>query len=417
MTTLLVPSRPATDARPRRRIGLARPAAFWLVAGTTALLLAASSAPSPLYPVYQAEFGFSALTLTGVFAVYVLALLLSLLTVGRLSDYLGRRPVLAAALVVEAAAMAVFLDAHGVSALFAARVVQGLATGAAVGVLGALLLDLQPPNGSRLGSLVNSAAATGGLGVGAALTGVLIQYAPHPTRLVFVILTSVFVALALATGLLPETVERKPGARAALRPRVSVSPAARSPFGRALPIMASTWMLGGLMLSLGGSLLGTVFAQRNHAVVGLLIGLFAGSAAVASVALRDRTPETMARVGTSALVVGTTLFVAAIATSSLAVFTVAALIAGSGFGPAFLGAFRSLSQLAAPHERAGLISAIYVVSYLAFSVPALVAGLVITDAGLRRTSLVYSLVVAAVVAGTLAYEHAAVRRRASAARG
>ena len=105
------------------------------------MLLAASSAPSPLYPVYQAEFGFSALTLTAVFAVYVLALLTSLLTLGRLSDFLGRRPVLAVALLVEAAAMGVFLDAHGVGALFAARIVQGLATGAALGVLGAYQLD------------------------------------------------------------------------------------------------------------------------------------------------------------------------------------------------------------------------------------------------------------------------------------
>ena len=166
------------------------------VTATTATLLAASSAPSPLYQVYQAQFGFSPVTLTAVFSVYVLALLLSLLTIGRLSDYVGRRPVLAIALIVEAAAMAVFLGADGTGALFAARAVQGLATGAAVGVLGAYLLDLQPTDGSRLGSLVNSAAATGGLGLGAVLAGVLIQYGPQPTRLVFV----VFVAEVRGAG-------------------------------------------------------------------------------------------------------------------------------------------------------------------------------------------------------------------------
>ena len=223
MTSVLATSQPTTKpGRQQARGVLPRAASFWLVAGTTAALLAASSAPSPLYPVYQAEFGFSSITLTAIFAVYVLALLASLLTVGRLSDYLGRRPVLAAALVVEAAAMSVFLDAHGVTALFLARLVQGFATGAAIGVLGAYLLDLQPVTGSRLGSLVNSAAATGGLGLGAVLSGVLIQYAPEPTRLVFAILTATFVVLALTTLLLPETVERKPGALAALRPQVSV---------------------------------------------------------------------------------------------------------------------------------------------------------------------------------------------------
>src|ERR1700730_13906545 len=178
---------------------LPRAAAFWLVAVTTAMLTAASSAPSPLYPLYQSEFRFSAITLTVIFAVYVFALMASLLTVGRLSDYIGRRVVLAGSLVVEAAAMALFLEADGVVWLVFARIVQGFATGAAIGVLGAYLLDLQPRDRLRLGSLVNTAAPTFGLGFGAVLTGVLVQYAPHPTRLIFAILTSLFVALALAT--------------------------------------------------------------------------------------------------------------------------------------------------------------------------------------------------------------------------
>jgi MFS family permease len=409
MATLLATSHSTTKPL-ASRLALPRAASFWLVAGTTAALTAASSAPSPLYPVYQAEFGFSSITLTAVFAAYVLALLTSLLTVGRLSDYLGRRPVLSVALVVEAAAMAVFLDAHGVAALYVARLVQGLATGAAVGVVGAYLLDLQPHDGSRLGSLVNSAAATGGLGIGAVLSGGLIEYGPHPTRLVFAILTATFVALALMTAVLPETVERKPGGVAAMRPQVSVPTAARRAFLRAVPTIASTWMLGGLMFSVGGSLLTVVFGQDDHAVVGLVLGLFAGAAAVSALVLRDRAPGEMERLGTTGLLVGTALFVVALLTTSLTVFVAAAVIAGSGFGPAFLGAFRTVSQLAAPHERAALISAIYVVSYLAFSIPALIAGLLITDAGLRDTALGYSLVVTLVAAGTVAYAARAARQ-------
>jgi len=185
---------------------LPRAVAFWVVAATTAMLLAASSAPSLLYPVYQAEFRFSAITLTVIFAVYVFALMTSLLTVGRLSDYVGRRVVLAGALVVEAGALALFLGADRVAWLLSARIVQGLATGAAIGALGAYLLDLQPSDGSRLGLLVNSAAPSFGLGLGAMVTGLLVQYGPHPTRLIFAILTALFVALALATVALPETV-------------------------------------------------------------------------------------------------------------------------------------------------------------------------------------------------------------------
>jgi MFS family permease len=383
---------------------LGRAASFWVVAAMTAALTAASSAPSPLYPVYQVEFGFSSLTLTAIFAVYVLALLMSLLTVGRLSDFLGRRPVLAASLLVEAGAMAVFADAHGVPALYAARIVQGLATGAAIGVVGAYLLDLQPGDGSRLGSLVNGAAATGGLGIGAVLSGVLLQYGPDPTHLVFGILTALFIGFAAATLLLPETVARQGGAVAALRPQVKVPAPARQAFVRALPVMGSTWMLGGLVFSVGGSVLAAVFAQRNHAVIGLVIGVFALAAATMSVLLRDQSPHVMQRVGGVLLVLGTSLFVTALAVTSLTAFVLGALVAGAGFGPAFLGAFRTVSQLAEPHERAALISAIYVVSYLTFSVPALIAGLLISDAGLRPTSLVYGSVVALVAAATLGYE-------------
>lgn len=414
MSALPTTSQRAVDRAVARRVipTLARPAAFWLVAVTVTTLLAASSAPSPLYSVYQAEFGFSSATLTGVFAVYVLALLLSLLTVGRLSDFVGRRPVLVVALVVQAGAMAVFLGADGVSWLFAARVVQGLATGAAIGVLGAYLLDLQPPGGSRLGSLVNSVAATGGLGVGAVLAGLLLQYGPQPTRLIFEIFVLAFVVLAAAVAVLPETVPRRPGAGAALRPRVRVPVAARSAFVRSAPTMVSTWMLGGLMLSVGGSLLVTVFDQQNHAVVGIVLGSFAGAAALASAVLRNRSPEFMTILGAGLLVVGVVAVGLSVATSSATVFVIGTVVAGTGFGPAFLGAFRSVSQLAADHERAALISAIFVVSYLAFSVPAVVVGILIAVIGLAPTTLGYAAVVAVVAAGTLV-EQLVGRRRAA----
>ena len=395
---------PTSECNPGIGRALPRSVAFWVVAATAAMVPAASSAPSPLYPVYQAEFRFSALVLTLIFAVYVFALMASLLTVGRLSDYVGRRVVLAGALVVEAGAMALFLVADGVTSLLIARIVQGIATGAAIGALGAYLLDLQPTDGSRLGSLLNSVAPTIGLGIGATITGVLVQYAPDPTRLIFAILTALFVLLALTTIVLPETVKRVNGAVASLRPQIAVPPRARRSFAGAVPIMVSTWALGGLVLSAGGSLLAVVLGQSNHAVVGLVIGLFPFSAATAALLARELSPPSMSRVGGVALAVGTGLFLLALETSSIAVFVVASLIAGGGFGSGFLGALRSVTQLAEPQERAALLSAVYVVSYLAFSVPALVAGVLATNIGLLNTSLGYGGVVALIAVGTLAVE-------------
>ena len=120
---------------PGRRT-LPRAAAFWVLAVLFLMLFFASAAASPLYPVYQAQFRFSAATLTAVFAVYVLVLLVTLLFFGSVSDYLGRLPVIITALVFSAAGCAVFLAAHGVGALYAASALQGIATGLATGPIG-----------------------------------------------------------------------------------------------------------------------------------------------------------------------------------------------------------------------------------------------------------------------------------------
>ncbi len=123
-------------------------AEFYLLASIVVFFLAASSAPTPLYAVYQGEWGFSPIVITVVFGVYALAVLAALLTVGSLSDHVGRRPVLIAAIVLQATAMLMFAAASGVSTLLAARVVQGLSTGAAMGAVGAGMLDLDRTKGA-----------------------------------------------------------------------------------------------------------------------------------------------------------------------------------------------------------------------------------------------------------------------------
>src|SRR5687767_4191810 len=157
---------------PTRR--LPRTGAFWSVAVLLVLMLAASGVPSPLYRVYQQEFGFSAGVMTTVFGIYAFALLASLLVVGGLSDHVGRRPVLIGAFVLEAVSMALFLFADGVGWLLAARVVQGLATGALTSTLGAALLDLEHRD-RPLAAFINSASPGAGLSIGAIAAGLLVQ--------------------------------------------------------------------------------------------------------------------------------------------------------------------------------------------------------------------------------------------------
>jgi MFS family permease len=362
---------------------------FWTVAFILGALLFASSVPSPLYVVYQAEWGFSAITLTSVFAVYALALLGALLVVGSISDHVGRRPTLMAALVVEIAAMLAFAGADGVGWLFAARTLQGAATGTAMGALSAALLDLQPRSKPWLGGLAGAVAPMTGLALGALATGLLVDYGPAPTRLVFWILLGVFALAALVVLAIPETVRPDGRWRSALRPRLAVPRGVRTAFVAAIPSLAATWGLGGLILSLGASLTAGVLGESSHLAGGLPIFVMAGVSAVASVRLRNAPARATARGGLVALIAGVALALAALGVESSALFLAGGAIAGLGFGPAFAGVFRVLTGLAPAGERAALVSSVLTVSYLAFSVPAIVAGAAVTDLGLRPTAEVY----------------------------
>ena len=146
---------------------------------------------------------------------------------GSVSDYLGRRRVILVALAVGAGACGLFLAAHGVGLLFAARALQGAAVGAATSAAGAALIDLQP-EGSGRAPVVTSAAVLLGLGAGGLGTSALVQYAPAPTHLVWWLLLGACAAAAVAVLAMPETAPRRPGVLASLRPRVAVPRQARA---------------------------------------------------------------------------------------------------------------------------------------------------------------------------------------------
>lgn len=196
-----------------------RQASFWLLGLLLVLLLSAASAPSPLYGVYQGMWQFPAITLTAVYASYALGGLGALLTTGRLPDHLGRRVVLAAGLVVEAAAMLVFVLAGDVTALYIGRILAGAGIGIAAGAVSAWLLDLSPPSDPGLGSLVGGAAPLLGLGAGALLGGALVEYGPDPLHLVFWVLAAAYAAGLLVISAIPDPVLRRPGWIASMRPR------------------------------------------------------------------------------------------------------------------------------------------------------------------------------------------------------
>lgn len=383
-----------------RGAALSTSVSFAAAASIAFLAFAANTAASPLYRVYQDELGFSATTLTLLFAVYIVVLLVTLLFLGSLSDYVGRRPMMLAGLCVGAVACGLFLSAHGLGLLFAARALQGVAVGLISGAASAALHDLRPDGG--VAPLVASAMPTGGQAAGAVGASVLAQYAPLPSHLVWWLLLGAFLIGMVAVLAMPEPGTQRSGGAGSMRPHVGLPREARRAFLDAVPAMVGLWALAGLYLSLGPSLAGQLLHSKNLVWGGVLIFLLTGLGAAASVALVRKNPTDVMLVGCVVLIVGALVTFASIETSTPALLFAGTAVAGVGFGPAFMGAYRSMVAEAPPKERAGLITTIYIVGYLSTGIPAVIGGVAATYYGLHDTALVYSVVVAALVAVAVA---------------
>ena len=378
---------------------LHRPAAFVVAGAAATAIFAGSGAPSPIYPLYQQLWHFSPSTLTFIFAVYVFALLAALLTVGALSDHIGRRPVAVGGLLVLAVSMGLFIDAHGTGGLILARIVQGVATGATMGAISALIVDQQ--SSPRNGSLVTSSAPVAGIALGSAFAGALVQWAPAPRLLVYWVLLVAYIVLALLLLRIPDAPRRpdptRPSVWRTLRPSVGVPAALRATFLAAVPMLCATWALGGLYLSLGSSVVARILGVQNHFVAGLVVATNFAAGAIGA-ALVSKLPQHRREVvGFLTLSGGLLLTIVAVVLESLPLYVIGAAIGGLGFGSSFLLILSGFATRTAPEHRSQVFSTTYIVSYVAFSIPAVAAGFASQAFGLRPTVLVYAAVVLALV--------------------
>ena len=352
---------------------------------TLITIFAGSAAPTPLYRVYQDMWGLPPVVLTIIFAVYAFSLLISLLTVGSLSDYVGRRPVIFVALLVSALTMVLFATADSAWSLIAARVVQGIATGAATGTLGATILDAD----RRHGPLVNSVTPLLGMGFGALGSSILVAYAPAPTHLGYLILLVAFLAEAGLIWTMPETTRGRPGALASLRPHIAIPPQVRQAMLLVTPGNIAGWALGGFYLSLMPSLLRVVTGDTSPLIGGIVVATLTVAGAGAIFTFRNWPGIRILPIGTAALAMGVAVTLIGVSLQRVELLLVGTVIAGFGLGSAFFGASRTILPLAGPDERAGLLAAFYAQSYLAFSLPAIIVGFMAHSLGLPRSTYIY----------------------------
>jgi Major Facilitator Superfamily len=373
---------PATRALPQGAMTLFSFAGAMLIA-------ASSSAVTPLYRLYQLSMHLTPFWVTIVFATYVASLLAALLTVGGLSDYVGRRPVILAALLLNAAAMIFFSEAKDVWQLILARGVQGLCVGVGTTAFGAAILDTSRARGP----LLNSVTAFIGMTLGSLGAAALITFAPDPLHRVYEVLLGLTVLLIALLWVMPESTTRKSGALVSLRPHVGVPPQSRTVLLRLTPANVAAWALGGLYLSLMPTVVATAMGVASPCVGGVVVSALMLTAAVAVATLRDWPARRLILMGTSTLSVGVAVSMFGIHQQEVTALLAGTMIAGAGFGTTFSGTLRALLPTAGPHQRAGLLAAFYLQSYLSFAVPAVIAGISVPLIGLSAVAYLYGAVI------------------------
>lgn len=355
----------------------------------------ASGVLSPLYDVYQARWDFSTFTLTLVFAVYCGGVLASLLLLGRLSDELGRRPVLLAALGGLIASTALFLVAQSVAWLLVARLLQGVATGAALAAAAAALIDFHPDGDDEHAGFVNGLVSGIGMACGVLTSSLLVELAPAPRVLPFAVLLALLSVLLAAVWALPESVERV--TRPRLRPaRPHVPREARSAFVLASLGVLASWSVLGVLLALGPKLVHELIDGGGHVAGGTVMFTTVAAATLASVLARRAEVRRATIGGSLVLALGMGLMAASLSTGSLAALLAAGVVAGIGFGIAFLGALRALTRVVPEHHRAETMAAFYLVAYGSNALPALGAGIALAQFALLPTFRAFALAVAVV---------------------
>jgi predicted MFS family arabinose efflux permease len=374
--------------------------AFWLVAFALSVAIMGNNAPSPIYPIFQQRFGLSTGELTLVFAAVVTGVIPSLLILGGASDRVGRRPLLAIALAMALLGAIGFTVADGLGSLLVARALQGVSFGALSGTAVAALVELDPASDHARATLVATVTVVASQAVAPLAGGVLAQYAPDPARLTFFLLAGLLLAALAGLALVPETVEdasvpRSPGGRL-----LGVPLDIRATFlAASLAVVASFGALG-LVAALGPKFVAALLAVHNLAVGGAVVFAMLAASALAQLTTRHWRPRAQLIRGALILAAGLAIILAGVLAGSLAPFLIGITVAGVGQGLTYLGAQSLLDSVVAAEQRASVMSAFFLVLYLAAAFSALAVGLSSGALGLLTATVVVTSILIAVTAAS-----------------
>ncbi len=340
-------------------------------------MFATSGAPIPLFNVYRAHAGIDNADIGWVGVGYFVSAAAALLLLGRLSDHLGRRPVALAALGCAALSCVVLARVEGTASLLAGRMLQGLACGVASSALGAYAVDSAPARLRWLAALVSSSAPMTGLTIGALACGVLMQIAPWPSQLVYVLLGGLLVLCAVLVLMSAETAPNRPGALASVVPRLHVPAGC----GRLLlatgAAIVGTWSLGSYYQTFGPAMVVEHLGVRSPVVVAAAFASVMVLNPVGGPIVRRWSPVHAMRAGMTLFMLAVLAIVVTVHAGAVLPFLVASLMLGLSQGVAVTGGMRALLDRTEVGDRAGLLALIYLVSYCAAAIPSMVGSLLV----------------------------------------
>jgi MFS family permease len=364
--------------------------AFGLLAYAFAAIMVGTTLPTPMYAIYAQQMHFAVLTTTVIYATYAGGVLFALLAFGRWSDAIGRRPVLLAGVAFALASAAVFLVADSVSLLLVGRVLSGLSAGLFTGTATAAVIEAAPENWHTRAAAVATVANIGGLGIGPLLAGLLVEYAPAPLHLSFVVHIVLAALAGVAVLIVPETSERIGGIGAQ---RLSIPVEVRAIFVIASLAAFAGFAVTGLFTAVAPSFLSQVVGIDNHAVAGLIASSIFAASALAQVAARNMNPQRAVAIGCAILVVGMVILAVALQRSSLAGLVAATVVSGIGQGISFSRGLAAVAERTPADRRAEVSSTYFVVAYVAISLPVVGEGLAARQWGLQTAGVSFAVAV------------------------
>lgn len=360
---------------------LSRQSSFWVAAAVVVHTLWTSAAPAMTYPLYAREWQLTPTVTTLIFAVFPIVVVLTLILLGDLSDYIGRRSAMLLGMIASLIGVLLFALAPSVIWLLVGRAFMGIGVGLSAGPSAAAVVEFSAPGKARQAGSITTASQALGLAAALIISGGLIQYAPFPTRLSFWLLAMVLVAILVGVWRLPRHTPAESSKPWKLR-LPNVHKPLRRMFLVSVTAVLSAYSVGATMLSLGSQIAHDLIGSSNALVNGSAISLFAIAVGVTGIIARRFTPNLSIILGGGFAIAGMLLLILATSNHALSVFLLSSACSGAGYSLLFMGGLNAINAHAPMHHRAGTLSALFLVAYLMQGVVAMLLGRAATAWGL-----------------------------------